>query len=463
MLLQGDVVFSLREDYAGRTAKQRAEAATIALADAAKSAQPNDVRVEEREGVAVVYAGSVPIVQLTEADARGAGDASLHDHAAATAARVREAIRRERKRSAIAGTVFSISLVVLGSLIALYVLRRLAELTERARNWLLENPQRVPAIRIYSMDVVRPAPLRSALVVSLGAGRFIGQLAVVYLWLIASLSLFDSTRGYTERLTGFVITPLSGLMSRVVSSLPLLVVAAIAALAVWLLLRFVGLFFTSVARGETKFQGLPEELAEPTSLVVRAGIVMATLVFAAPVVTGDPEGALARTGTVLLGALGLASTPLLASAVAGAAVVYSRKLRTGTWAEIDGHIGRVSSVGLLEVRLKELDGSELRIPHLLCLVRAARVLGSAPRIGIEICISPTESPSKVAELLLESARGVGDHPRVDIARADAMGIDYRLSVLADSLAARARLYDRVLNALTESNVPLGRRSAPREP
>src|SRR5690606_25337551 len=49
--------------------------------------------------------------------------------------------------------------------------------------------------------------------------------------------------GYTERLTGFVLAPIAQLTQRAVSTLPVLIVALTAALAVWALVRFVGLFF----------------------------------------------------------------------------------------------------------------------------------------------------------------------------------------------------------------------------
>jgi small-conductance mechanosensitive channel len=455
--LQDSVVFQLLLPHGNQTLRQRADAASAAMKEALKSAAPEEVRVEQRGDAAIVYAGQTPIVQLYREDARAAGDATLGDHAAAVAARVREALRHEQKRSAIAGTVFSLSLVVLLGLIVLYLLRKVAEFMERMKNWVSANPERIPAVRLYSMEVVRPAALRSGLVVGLGAGRWLGQLALIYFWLLATLSLFESTRGYTERLTGFVITPLSALTGRVASSLPILVVAAIAGIAVYILLRFVGLFFNSVARGETKVVWLPLELAEPTSLLLRAGIVAATLVFAAPVVTGDPEGALARTGVVLLFALGLSSTPLLATVLAGTAVVYSRRLRTGLWAEIDGRVGRIRSVGLLEVRLLDLEGAEIRIPHLLCLVRTTRVLGSAPRASVELTVAAKGKIEEVRALLEQAAAELGERAHAEIVSADGDGISYRLSVSSDASDTVTRLHTRALEALERHGVSLGRR------
>ena len=366
-------VFTIAVGHGGQNAKARADAATAALKQAAGSVKPEDVRVEERADSAAVYAGKTPIIELYPDDAAAAGDSSLKDHSARVAAQIREAIRREQKRSAIANTVFSLSLVVLAALFAIYLLRKLGEFTDRARDFVVKNPDRIPTLRLYSLEVVRPAALRSALVVGFGALRFIGQISIGYFWLLGSLSLFETTRPYTEKLTGLVVSPITGLIGRAVATIPMLVVTAIAAVAVLVVLRFVAMFFSSVARGETRVAWLSAELATPTSMLLRIGIVAAVLVFAAPVVTGDEQGALSRVGTVVIAALGLAATPLLATALAGAAVLYSRRLSPGDVTRIGAQGGRVKSIGLVDVQIETEDGSTVRVPHLLFLFKTSKL------------------------------------------------------------------------------------------
>src|SRR5262249_32248702 len=151
-----------------------------------------------------------------------------------------------------------------------------------------------------------------------------------------------------------------------------------------MLVRFVGLFFASVERGETTLGWLPAELAPPTSLLLRIGVVLVALVFSAPMVTGDSEGALARTGTVVLVVVGLSGTPLLASVIVGITVISLRRVRAGDFAEIGGRSGRVLEVGLLDVRLEENDGAQVRVPHLLSLIRPTRVFGRTRRVAVRL-------------------------------------------------------------------------------
>jgi len=449
-------VFQIRVPHGKTSAKARAEAAEAALKDAAKNEKPDEVRVEARGDAFIVYAGKTPIVELWAEDAAAAGAPELREHAERVAERVRDAIRSEQKRSAIATTVFSLSLVVLALLFGIYLLRKIAEFSERTRDWVLTHPERIPTLRIYSLEVVRPAALRSGLLVSFGAGRWILQLTVVYLWVLGSLSLFESTRHYTEKLTSLVVSPITGLLGRLVATIPMLVVTVLATLAVIVCLRFVGMFMSSVARGETRVGWLSAERAEPTSILLRAGIAAAALVFLAPVVTGDSEGALARAGTVMVAAFGLGATPLVASALAGAAVLYSRKLEIGARVQVGSAAGTVVSIGLFAVMLRADDGAELRVPHLLLLVRESRVLQDQRATSVLLAISPAHKPGEVTPVLEKAAGLVGDKPSVELVRADVDGIVFRVTAETEPPRDPTRLYGALLDALGDHGIRLGR-------
>ncbi len=259
--LGDSVVFSLYAARGDRPPEQRARAATKALSGIIEGAKGEDVRVTRQGDVAVVMVGQTPIVQLGETDAQIAGDSSLDVHAANVAAQLRRAIDTERQRSAIANLVFSISLVVFFALIAIYLMRKLGDIAERARIWLEERGEKGLTVRIRDIEVLSPATIQSTASIAVGLGKWLGQFGILYSWLVVVLSLFDATRGYTQRLTGFVLEPLSQMMTRFATSLPLLVILTIAGLAVFVVVRFVRLFFRSVERRETVVPWMPAELA----------------------------------------------------------------------------------------------------------------------------------------------------------------------------------------------------------
>jgi len=260
-----------------------------------------------------------------------------------------------------------------------------------------------------------------------------------------------------------VLVPLSALIGRLGAALPLFVVAAIAAVSLGIAVRFVGLFFGGVTRGETHLDWLPRELAGPTSVLVRAGMVLSSIVLAAPLITGTDDGALSRAGVVALVALGLACTPVLACAAAGVPAVFGRRLRPGDFVEAGGRAGVVRDVTLLELVLEDDMGCEVRIPQLLGLWHPTRVLGSAPLASIEIAVDPGERPARVEAALVGAAAATCDRARVDLVSLDADGARWRVSGVPRHGKGAATLADAVSQAIADQKVALGRGGRRREP
>ncbi|MDB4971925.1 MAG: uncharacterized protein JWN48_266 [Myxococcaceae bacterium] len=370
-------VFRLQRGDGARSLAQRAQRASRALAEAVESTTPDQVTSKLSSDRATIFAGSTPIVELTAEDAALAGDSSLAAHAESVVSRVRAAMLREQERSRIANTVFSASLVVFFGLITVYLMRKLHDWAGGARRFLVIETHRVPALRLQRLEVLGPAAVRSVLLLVVSLGHGLGFFGLAYAWLVLSLSLFGGTRPYVERLTGLVLTPLSGLVARVATELPLFVVLVIAGGLVAVIVRIVELFFASVARGETKLSWLEPEIAMATSTLVRVGLVIFALVFAGPVITGQPDGALSRTGVIILFALALASTPLLASIVAGVALAFARALRAGDRVEYGGRVGIVQDIGLVVLTMADDEGGSIRVPHALSLFHPTRILKRA--------------------------------------------------------------------------------------
>jgi small-conductance mechanosensitive channel len=450
-------VFVVRVPRAGRSPEERARSASAALESALAAPEEPDVRVEEQGRTDVVYVGKTPVITLTDEDAAAeGGEATLQVYSRSVATRVQDALRVERKRSAIATTVFSFSLLVFSALVAFLLFRGVSELARRVRGWFDESPERVPALRLGKIEVVSASAVRGTISIALLLGHRVAQVAIAYVWLLAALSLFESTRGYSERLTGFVLAPLSALAGRVGGALPLLVVAVIAGLAVVVLVRFVGLFFGSVARGETKLGWLPVDLAAPTSVLVRGGIVIVSLIVAAPLITGSDEGAFSRAGVAALVAVGIAATPVLACAALGVPWVFGRRLRPGDFAEVGGRFGRVREVGLLETTLEDSFGCLLRVPHLLGLVHPTRIVGRAPLVTFDVVIDAAEPQPRVLEVLQAAAMVASHRAKVELVSLDKTGACYRITCAEEP--GGASVGGAVAEALVRENIGLGRSS-----
>lgn len=426
-------VFALSAEREGKSAAERARSSTQAL-EAAFDAREVDARFVTRvdpngRQLALVFVGKAPIVELGQEDALAAGVATLEVYAASVTAKVQASIQEEKARSAIANGVFSFSLVVFSGLLAFLLLGKASELGKRARVFLEDNPERVPPLKVGGVELLRPAAIEALLLLAVDVGKRLVQLGLLYGWIIFSLSLFESTRGYTDKLTALVLGPVLAFLGRVGAGLPVAVVTGVAVLALALLVRFVGVFFAGVARGETTLDWVPADLAAPVSVVIRIGLVVAAMLLAAPLLTGSDDGALSRAGFATLVAFALAATPVLSCGIVGALVVFGRRLRVGDFVELAGRTGRIRQVSLLEVTLEDDTGCEVRVPHFVSLWSTTRVMGSSPIVTAELVVDPRAPQARVSEVLAEAAGKVGSSVRVELSSIDADGALHRVTVV----------------------------------
>jgi hypothetical protein len=367
------VVFSLSDPAAGDGAEERARTATQRLAEAAARPEPGVVHWETHGDDVVVLLGMTPLITLHPRDAETAREPSLPAFAQRVAASVQAAVERERERAAVAHGVFSGSLVVFLGLVCLYLGRRLGEWCRQGRVYLAARGRDMPALRLRELEVLGPMALRGGLLVLLGFARWFGAIGLAYTWLVVSLSMFDGTRPYVERVTGVVLQPLSALAARVATSLPVLAVVVLAGLLVAVLMRTIELFFTSIAKGDAEVEWLSAAAAPAISVLSRAGLAVGAAVFVVPVLTGDDHGPLSLSALLAIAALCLAATPLLASLLTGLGLVLGHRFQVGDRLQFGGQHGRLVEVGVFCVTLKDDEGAIVRVPHLMGLWHATRI------------------------------------------------------------------------------------------
>jgi hypothetical protein len=223
-----------------------------------------------------------------------------------------------------------------------------------------------------------------------------------------------------------------------------------------LLLRFLGLFFASVARGDAAAGWLPLDVIAPTSFLVRAAVV---LVFAASVLPQLVESErLAVAGWVILGVLGMATMPVIVSAAIGTSTLFSRRLRVGEFAELGRVSGRVRAITMLEVLLEDEDGSELRVPHLLTLLAPVVRRGAAPVVELDMTV-PAARAGELRGLLVDAAGSVGARPDAALLSVGRRGARFRVRARSAEPEARLLLCRTLLARLDAAGalVPVRRR------
>jgi len=443
-------VLELRAPLAGRSAQVRAREASEALAHVLELPGPDLVRLEPGEAGVAILVGTTPILELGPEDARQGGASDLALYSASAAQRIDAGLKAERRRLEIQDSVFSVSLAVFITLLAFLALRLVGRLGNQLGTALFADRERLPALRVGTVEVASRRVVGGALRLGLRVGTRVLQVVVLYVWVLFVLSLFGATREYGARLTGSVLRPAGAILGRVGSALPTLAVAALLALVVALVVRTFRLFFDSVARGETHVRWIPADLAQPLGVLLRGAIVVLAILFAAPLITGGDSGALSRLAMAVLVALALGAVPLLASIAVGLPTVFGRALRPGEMVELGGRRGQVRAVTLLGVELEDPEGAELRIPHLVAFLHPARALGAAPRQSLEVVVGGAEDQARVQSVLLEAAGSHASGARAELVWIDLDGARWKVTSIHPDLGPR------VATALRDARIALGR-------
>jgi small-conductance mechanosensitive channel len=449
-------LFAIRVSRAGVPPEDRARRATRLLEQLVEVAPPGEVRVMLDGATAVVFVGARPLIQLTAEDAAAADDVSLAVHAEDCAAAVREGMRTELRRRAIAQLFFSISLIVLMGLASFLLLGAVSKVALKVAA-LLEAQKSLPELRIGKVEVVTPAAMRVAISTSISVAKPVVQLGILCSWLLFSLSLLPATEAVGRRITGFVLAPLATLLGRLGAALPVVVLVAIGAFALAMLLRFLRIFFESVAQGGIHLRWLSPEQALPASVVARAVTVIAALLAAAPLIVGDSAewGALRIGGVALTIAAVLAASPSLANTAAGTIMLFGRRLAPGIYVEIGPHSGRITSLTLTDLRVQERSGAEVRVPHLMLLFRPLRILGDTLPAHYEVTVDARAPQGRIRKALVDAVRRQGraahvelveiegQHARYLVVAAAAPGEDDLASAIADALTRDALEFSRI--------------------
>lgn len=398
-------------------AAARAKRTERALARAIEVTAAPTVHIVESRDRAVIYAGDIVLMQLFPEDAAAYQDADLAVHAERVTALFGEHIRTERQRKTWAGRVFSVSFVVLISLIAVALLAKSGDATKNWRAWLESHRTEVPAIRVQSLELLGSAAVRSTAILILEFGKWLGRLLIVYLWLLVCLAQFETTRGVIEGLTGRLLQPLAAALERSALALPVLSVFLIAAVSIAALLRFLQLFFAGVARGEARLPWVSPEHAETVSQLLRVFVLLGAFLFIAPLLSGSDSGVLSRVGLLGLGAIALGGAPLVASALVGLVTVFGDRVTVGSEVRFGGVRGRVRELSLLGVTLTTETGADVRVPQLLALFHPTEQL-TRGRSSLDVPVR--EPTAELVAAIEEAARAIDERA---VAHVHELGVD----------------------------------------
>lgn len=417
------VAYVFRAPAGSQTPAMRAAAASQTLTSAIDQDVPGDVQVVVQGGVADVRLGERLLFRLTADDVRLDGASSLADYAPRLQTDLDSFVTKERKRAHLQHGVLATSLAVFFAVLLFVLLRAFFRATRALENRFERGDAELPPSmrRVVGGDAEQS---RGVVLFLLSAARIAVSLGAFYLLLLASLSLFETTRPFRDRLALWAASPFRAMAARVVHGLPNLILLGVLLGVLRAGWQSMSVGFVRMAHQEGPRALKPYQLV-PYRLLARVALVTGALLML-PLALGAEMGLFTAIGLVLLTVIGLASLPLLANVGVGVHALLSHQFPLGNWVRVrlpNGSelAGEVTSVDFFHLRLVPEGGGEARVPHLLALWSAVDHLPNARTLRVELAVlrAQLEPRQALAALEAAAARVLAEHgrsgaPRVEL-------------------------------------------------
>jgi hypothetical protein len=392
-----------------RTPAQRAAEASENLSSVIDNEVPGDLLIELHQDSARVRIGDRVLFRLVPADAGAAG---LSEFAPRVQTSLDNFLRTERQRARLQNGVLRASLVVFFGVIGFLLLRLLLKAlgTVEQRLTREKDETKLPD------DLRRLArgPWRSVALVAVAGLRLFAVIAAGLIFLLAALSLFESTRPWRDRLAAGVTEPFTAFLHRLGGALPNLLLLALLLLVLRGAWQAITQAFARASSTPAADGGVAPERVRVLRLLARAALLLGGFLLL-PLVIGGNGGLLASIGLVGAAAAALAFVPLAATVVIGAWAQLGHEYRAGEWLRLRLPFGReitgeVVSVDFTHLRVVPENGGDVRVPHLTLLFTPVVHLPAHRALTVEVPVErATLGPAEALRQLEAAARWVAEH------------------------------------------------------
>jgi small-conductance mechanosensitive channel len=462
-------VFTFRATSAGlepakRLATARARLEQLPASGPLEPVVTHPIQLGAEHGTGVMV-GPRFIFHVAEEDVDQAGGETTDGVARQAAQVLAEALAAEREQRSIRVVLRSVLLALVGTVIAaglvwLFVRGRRTALLAVARSSSREG------LRLWGVDF--GPTIRSTLRVLVFVLFWALVLSTVEIWLTYVLSLFPLTRPWSDALLGSVLGLLGRLGRGLLSGLPDLATAVVILLIGRAIAGFVSTVVHRVEEGTATLPGIYPETASATRRLLVGAVWLVTIAAAYPYLPGSSSEAFKALSLVVGLGLSLGSTGIVAQAMSGLVVIYSRALSRGDCVRIGDVEGVVTEVQLLSTRILTIQGEEVTIPNTVVVNGAVKNFGRATKgqgalVSARVSIGYDAPWRQVHGLLLEAAKGTAgvraDPAPYVLQRAlDDFYVQYELIAVVENAVDRplvaSALHARIQDAFNAAGVQI---------
>jgi small-conductance mechanosensitive channel len=457
----GRTLFVLHSGVGSFTAEERAQAVNQRLRMILESPLTRiEVGVERGDmGLQVVNAGR-PVIAVTEADAQAEKVSAdlLANRWSATIQEALSAARAERFRQTLWRRLLITAAVLAGAFLAFLMFYRGRK---RLLAWAESRRGRVPELHFRGLVLLSAEQLYRGIVRGVWLVYVGAQIVVAGSTLLLVFEQVPATQSYARQVFMWIWTPLGKIFWGVVGYLPNLFYILVIIAVTRLVIRGLSFIFAQAERGVISLEPwIHRDVARPTSLILRAVLIVLALFFIAPLIPGT--GTTAAQGiTVLLGLMiSFGSTSTVGNIIAGVVLTYMRPFQIGERVKIGETTGDVVDKTFLYTKILTIKNEEVTVPSLQVLSNAmVNYSAKAQRTGLILHTSVTigyDAPwRKVHELLLRAAdrtSGVLKDPKPFVLQTslDDFFVSYQLNAYTDRPNQMQTIYSELHQNIQDS-------------
>ncbi|MGI9507833.1 MAG: mechanosensitive ion channel family protein [Geminicoccaceae bacterium] len=467
--IDGQVYFKVRGSLSIE-AQERADTIEKRIIDVARSSDDPEplMRIRSTNLVTEIYADGALITGVSASDAALEGfDIELV--ADFISERIADAIRDYRVGRSVSSLgrglqnalIWSLGFVaVVGSLLFLWrYWRRYADV--RVRKLLRDVERRTGR-------VVDPGAL-TTVVRLLSRGVLIFVIVILtYYYIAFVLYEFGYTKAFARLLINTLAAPLLALAHGTLNEIPDLITLIIIILIFRYLLRVLHLFFVNIDNGVIQLEGFRPEWVWPSHRLIRAVVFLCALVICYPYIPGAHSNAF-KGMTIFLGlVISIGSNSVMSNLLAGLIVIYKHSLNVGDRIRVEGIVGGVERVTLLDTLVRTPKNEMVSLPNSTLLnsnvINYTQTKGTdGLRIYATVGIGYEEKPEVVERLLIRAAEatpGLKADPLPFVLRTNLGSHDVSYEVNAclaegyDAIRARSELNAQILDAFNAAGVQI---------
>lgn len=356
-------IFTIRSGVMGYTQEERAIGIKNRITMAMEKGGDDQVSIRPApEGGRIIELNGQAVFQIRPSDLDPLTAESIDEISKNAIDNLKVAVHDAREQGNAKVVLIGIGLFVLASVFFYLICRFIYwgenKIIHRLHKWIQAWEDKL-AVPVY------PQQILSFLAFLVHLLKWMLVIMAAYQWATFSLRRFPYTRPWGEKLHGYLIETIQGMLSAIVSALPGLLVVFFIILLTRVTSQMMEAFFAKIESGEVVVPWMAEDTAAPTRKLTQALLWLFALAMAYPYLPGSNTEAFKGLSVLVGVMISIGGSGVVGQAASGLIMIYSRVLREGEYVKIGDVEGLVTAVGIFSTKIKTSSGEEVNIPNSL--------------------------------------------------------------------------------------------------